>query len=576
MRTDEVLLQTLIQSLDGCAREIDKTFARAGEQLGQGLTLFEGLKERLSTLSSELGGGEITQAGDTLTGLAGDLRAIGGALSREIDTLAALALHSHSASQLLEGLLSHMRLITILARSARIEAVSVGASSRDIGDFTTEIVVLTSKAQDTIQGCARDHDRLVALIKSALAAQQAFDQRYGAALTALASNLDRTLEAVTERQRRGVVLTRDAAVHSGKIAMTAGGAIIALQSGDSIRQRLEHALGGLRLLASLEAGKGEGASFGVPEREAVALVLRRLEAAQLDASATALAENAEAIEDALALLAGDTAGLLDMVRSLYSADGSVSFLAALEADLALASELLSECDRARAGVDQVTQTLTGVLETCQETVAALAGTVSSIVLIGMNAGLRAARVGTGGRSLVIIAQELKVAAHLVESDAAGLTPIFAKMDDAAAGLAIASGLDAARFAALDNSMRDALAAMRRTGDRLSATLGQLSREGGGFGDVLAHARLSFSNAGAMSDVITGAAVELERMAVGRKPTPETVALVGEVLHQHVWPRYTMAAERDIHQAILAEQGVSSEAIARKVVQPDCAMGDCLF
>lgn len=579
-------LARLIAALEGSAREIDVTFARAGSQLGEGLSLFEGLKERLSTLSAELSGTEIADAGKSLSGLAGELRAINEGLRDETGVLQELATHSKAASLALERLLEHMRLITILARSARIEAVSVQAAGRDFGDFTSEIVALTTQAQHTIQNCARDHDHLSALLGSALAAQRDFEGRYGHALSGLADNLEQTLAEVAERQRRSVSLTSDAAVHSGKIAMAAGGAIIALQSGDSIRQRLEHVIKALRLLGSLDGTSGPGADFDAVERGAAGLVLRRLQAAQLDESAMTLAQDAEAIESALALLAGDTAGLLDLVRSLYQGDGgksdrsdSGSFLADLEADLAQASDLLGKCDHARAGVDRVTSALATVLETCQQTVAGLAGTVSSIVLIGMNAGLRAARIGTGGRSLVVIAQELKVAADQVAADAKHLTPTFARMQEASVGLTRGGRLDAAHFAALDEAMRSSLSAMRQTGDRLGAALGQLMREGGGFSAVVADARLSFSNAGAMSDLIASGAVELAR-GVADQEMPAGADLAERVrglVDTHVWPSYTMVGERTIHQAVIGLLlPTQSGAAAPVVVQSADSLDDFLF
>jgi hypothetical protein len=587
MEGNDPALPRLIQALEGSAREIDVTFARAGGQLGQGLTLFEGLKERLSTLSAELSGNEIADAGRTLSGLAGELRAINDGLHDETGVLQELATHSKEASQALERLLEHMRLITILARSARIEAVSVQAAGRDFGDFTSEIVALTTQAQRTIQNCARDHDHLSALLGAALAAQRDFEGRYGHALSALAGNLEQTLAEVAERQRRSVSLTSDAALHSGKIAMAAGGAIIALQSGDSIRQRLEHAIKALRLLGAVASGDSPGAGLDAQERGAAALVLRRHEAAQLDESALALSQDADAIESALALLAGDTASLLDLVRSLYQGEGSKSdggksgsFLADLESDLAQAADLLAKCDRARAGVDRVTDALSGVLETCQETVAALAGTVSSIVLIGMNAGLRAARIGPGGRSLVVIAQELKFAADQVAADAAGLTPTFAQMQRTSSGLKSGGRLDAAHFSALNEAMGTSLAAMRQTGDRLGVTLGQLTREGGGFGAVVADARLSFSNAGAMSDVIASGAVQLARSVADRE-VPQQAELVERVrglVDAHVWPSYTMVCERTIHQAVIglllpAATGAAAPAV---VVPATDDLDDILF
>ncbi|PZN95877.1 MAG: hypothetical protein DCF30_18310, partial [Hyphomicrobiales bacterium] len=108
-------LARLVLALEGSAREIDVTFAKAGSQLGEGLSLFEGLKERLSTLSTELSGAEIAEAGKALSGLTGELRAINDGLRGETGVLQNLATHSKDASLALERLLEHMRLITILA-----------------------------------------------------------------------------------------------------------------------------------------------------------------------------------------------------------------------------------------------------------------------------------------------------------------------------------------------------------------------------------------------------------------------------------------------------------------------------
>lgn len=572
---DDPALPRMIQALEGTAREIDVTFARAGSQLGEGLALFEGLKERLTTLSSELSGSDIARAVSTLSGLAGELRAINQGLCDETAVLQDLASHSREASQALERLLEHMRLITILARSARIEAVSVQAAGRDFGDFTSEIVALTTQAQRTIQNCARDHDHLSALLASALEAQRDFEGRYGQAILGLAGKLEQTLAEVTGRQQRSVALTSDAATHSGKIAMAAGGAIVALQSGDSIRQQLEHAIKALRLLVSIAAGTGHGAELDPVSRKATDIVLRRLEAAQLEESARSLAQDSDSIEAALALLAGDTAGLLDLVRSLYQGDRgrSGSFLADLEADLAEASDLLAKCDRARAGVDRVTSTMSTVLETCQDTVAALAGTVSSIVLIGMNAGLRAARIGMGGRSLVVIAQELKFAADQVAADASQLTPTFARMQESSGGLKAGGRLDAAHFAALNEAMGHSLAALRQTGDRLATTLDQLTREGGGFASVVAQARLSFSNAGAMSDLIASGAAELERSVADMSLPDDPPEAVAELIERLVWPNYTMVAERSIHQAIVGALLPSHAGTAAAVVVSNPAEAD---
>lgn len=577
---NQAKLPRLIGALEINAREIDQTFAQAGGELGEGLALFEALKVRLSDLSGELSGERLSRARETLAELARALRDIGVGLAREAQAMQDLAGHSQAATQLLDRLLDHMRLITILARSARIEAVSVRAIGQGFGDFTQEIVDLTLEAARTIELSLRDYRQLAALLATGLSAQRGFESRYGTALAGLADELSEALAELAQRQQRGAALTRDAAVHSGKIAIVAGSAIIAMQSGDSIRQRLEHSIAAMQLARAIGDGS-ETAGLDADGCEAAIRLLHRLQSAQLQESAATLGGNAADIEAALAVLANDTGHLLDLVRALYRGGGASddSFMAALELKLVQASELLAGCDSARGVVDRVGRTLVTVLETCRGTVSALSSSVSTIELIGMNAGLRAARVGPEGRSLVVIAQELKLAADLISKDARGLAPVFSSMEQAAASLAQGGALDSSHFVAMNASMLDALAAMKDTGDRLAAALALLMRDGEGFDAVVAKARLSFSNAAAMGDQIAAAADELARAAVGPAAVPEALApALGALLETRVWPSYTMVAERTLHQAVARENGLFAEAATIASVAPAAADGadDFLF
>lgn len=569
----------LIDTLKIGAQQIDITFAEAGERLGAGLARFDSLKERFSTLSGELTGEDFARARATLDGLVSDLRRLGQNLAGEISKLQDLAMHDAVVSQALERLIRQMRLIMILTRGARIEAVSIASTGSDFATFTGEILTLTAEAQRTVEACARDHDRLSALLRSALGMQRDFERRYRCALSALAEKLELTLAAVAVRQQKSAALTSDAAAHSGRIAIATGGAIIALQSGDSIRQRLEHAIAGLQVVDAIAEGNGPGVGLDDEAKRACRFVLQRLQSSQLRDIAATLVGDADTIETALALLAGDTAKLIDLMCVFYGGQGTepVSFLGNLEAELAEASELLGKCDTARAGVDQVTDALSGVLETCQRTVPILSKTVSDIVLIGMNAGLRAARIGGEGRSLVVIARELKQAADEIAVDTRRLTPIFDRMQAVSGEFERCDRLDAARFAALERAMRNSLASIRGTGERLGATLDWLAQESNGFCAVIAQARLSFSNVGATGDLIASAADQLAHAAAQEDvPEADAIECVRDILLEQIWPSYTMAAERTIHRAVMAECGIDQELAQPQPHQPAAVIDEFIF
>jgi hypothetical protein len=560
----------LVASLEEQARSVDVTFAAAGRDLGEGLSLFDALKQRLTALSGQLSGDGLAAAGATFRRLAEDLRPLRQALSDETAALVDIATHSTAAGRTLEKLVEHIRLITILARSARIESISIQGVGRDFGDFANEIVDLTTQAKATIETCARDHSRMSGLLGAALASQREFETRYGPALWALADKLLVTIAEVESRQRRGIELASEAATRSGTIAMAAGMAIVAMQSGDSVRQRLEHAIAGLRLAASLE----DGPAVDLPDeaRDAARRLLFALEAAQLDATADTLAQDTQAIEQNLLVLRNDTGELVDLVMSLYGTGGAEtgSFMAELGSDLAQASALLAKCNTARAGVDQVAKALGALLDICQQTVDALATTVSNIVLIGTNAGLRAARVGSNGRSLVVIAQELKFAADLVARDSRALPPSFEQMQKASATLKREGRLDATHFNAFDREMGEALAAMQEISTKLASELERLTREGTAFGRVVDQARLGFSGVGASADALAAAGHAIAGMSdLGTADDPDTDARVRDWVTTQTYRRYTMTAERTIHARVVG----TNEGASSKPADPQPAADD---
>lgn len=574
MSTSDDMLNRLTDSLADSARQIDQTFAGVGDRLGRGLSIFDALNQSLTALSGELAGSDMEATREALLGLANDLRALSGALPHETRTLQDIATHSAEASQALDRLLEHMRLIAILARSARIEAVSVQSNQRDFGDFTNEIVALTDQAKRTVENCARDHGHLADLLDSALIRQRSFETQYAGALLNLAGKLEHSLDHLAERGHKSAALTRDAAAHSRKISTAVGGAIIALQSGDGIRQRLEHSLTALRITASLA---GSDTSWSETDRRALAAVLRALQAAQLRETATALKSDIGPIDATLQVLADDTGTMLDLGRALYGSEdaSSASFLQALEAELAEAADLIRKCDAARGIVDQVTVTLAGLLAQFEQTVTALSNTVRDIVLIGMNAGLRAARLGSEGRGLVVISQELKTAANQIAVDADKLTPAFNTMQQSSAGLKQRDGRGSSELGALAQTMRRSLDQMKESGVRLGATLDQLARDGAEFGSIIHEARLMFSNAAATGDVVAGAAGMLDQPVPRALLAQADAGLVANVLRERIWPTYTMAAERTIHSTVLNACGIASEP-AQAATAPADALDDVLF
>ncbi len=540
------------------AAEVDGIFSRLGEKLGSGLEILEALNTTFSSLSRQLGGEGMDGATEALTGIARELQTLSANLPREGEMLNEILSRNGEASGFMVKLLQSMQMIAILARGARIEAVSVRSGSGDFADFTREIMALTERAQDVVKSCAKDQMDLSRLLQTAVRAQHAFSERYCGELATLSGELTSTFALIQERRRRSGDLAEKTAASSATIMQAVGAAIMALQSGDITRQRLEHVAAAIGFA---EAREGLGQSAG--EEAAIVALLCRLAGAQAEDVAATLAEEGQTVGQSLQLIEGDTGKLVEFGRHLYGGDErAASFVAMLEPQLLQASDLIRKCEKARADVDRVTNALTPMLERFQQTIPSLEEIISEIMLIGVNAGLRAVRLGTEGRGLVVIANEIKVIANRISADAGQLMPLFRMVHEASAGLMDEDRRGAGRMAFIDQAMQDIMVQLHDCGEALEKALSRLDRDATRFGGMLKAARGDLGGTTMIEQAVSSAAITLNRIG-DRDPdfSPAEDAAARETVMQLVYGSYTMLAERRIHEAVIGPAAGSAPALA---------------
>ncbi len=148
MPIPEDALRHVIALLQRSAAEIDRSFARAGDRLGRGMEIFESLNACMEGLSNELAAGDMQDATQALSDLANELRSLNNAIPAEAATLQTILTHNTEAASYMSRLLENMRMMTILARAARIEAAAVSSTPEGFADFTREILAFTRTAQE--------------------------------------------------------------------------------------------------------------------------------------------------------------------------------------------------------------------------------------------------------------------------------------------------------------------------------------------------------------------------------------------------------------------------------------------
>ncbi|MGL9621393.1 chemotaxis protein [Bradyrhizobium sp. U531] len=547
-------------AIEDVSSRIEEVFARVGNELGRGHLIFKELNQGLATLSGELSGAEIEGAATALQEIAARLSELAQALPAESVLLETIGKSTAEASSLLKPLFKHIQMITIIARSARIEAASLEGDREGFLAFTQEAYDLGKTVQLSIEGCAKDQHRLSEAVATASGRQKEFESRYRAQLMSESAELGAAYSGLRDQRSKSGHLADRASSSTRKIAEAVGGAIISLQAGDSTRQRLEHVSHGLGLASQSAPGL-------VPEQALTDDGVRaicQLQAAQLRDAQREFGGDVGQIVRALTAILHDAGSVAGDGRTLFGGEegGSSSFLARIKQTLAHASTLIGTCENAGRSVDEALAIVEDTLAKFRQAIAGLAEATVDITLIGMNAGLKASHLGSRGSAFVVIANELKATADQVSAGAARLRPVLDGIERSARELKeLRVQGDPTQLANLEPQILLALREVEAGNERLGKLMSRLVNEGAEFERLMNSAEGSMTALGDSSAALPAVASRLESASAERlRPELQDQAVLDDL-----FARYTMERERDVHREVLqALRLVSIAATTRRV------------
>ena len=547
-------LPQILEPIGRSAAAIEGAFLKASLGLGRGLEAFEPLNVAMTGLARELDRGSIGTAAVSLDGLCRDLRAIGAQLPEDIRSLEALVLESEAITARLARLLDHVRMVTVISRAARIEAVVFDTETVGPQDFTQQITAMASRIRDDVEACARTHSRMYDLLRGALHAQTNLDRHYRDEFATVVGQLGEAFSAIRQRGEQSSAFLGDVTVRFARIAQATGSALMALQSGDSLRQRLEHVRGAVERILALSDGE-PGADPPVPEtaRDSTVVLLCRLQHAQITDAVSAFEAEAESVHSVLRELTDEIKALIGISDGVFGDPGNreESFLHGFRTRLTHAIDLVERCEAARSSIATVTNNLQDMLADFDGRIEALNEITSSIVIVGMNASLKATRLGPAGRSLVVVAEELRRLAVAIAMDAEELLSLFRRVRTRSVGIGGLSAPSASDPTSIGGSVLSIVRDLEQGSRRLDECLSVLHAEGRTFDAELGRATSEFSDAVSMNAALLDAADLLQRAARAasdpRLDEPSGTAFATAIMER----RYTMAREREIHADVVA-------------------------
>lgn len=542
------VIAAAVTSIAGISSQIEDSFAEIGDRLSQGHRIFKELEAGLVVLAQELSGTGIESASQALQKIADRLNDVAQALPAEAGLLGDIGEQAKQASAILKLLSGNIQMITIVARSARIEAASFDGERQSFLDFTREAFELGQAAQRSVEACARDGIELAKAVEAALARQREFEALHRSELLSVVAGLVTARSELKAQQVSGAKLTGMAAIAASRIASAITEAVMALQSGDATRQRLEHISQGLgRMRLAAPSLVPEGPTAAAP----AAWLVGQLQAEQLKDTKRAFDQDLARTVSALGSIICDAGGLVAQSRAIYGGetDDASSFLIMVKQRLSQASSLIAACEQSGVSVDAALSMVTETVGRFREAISGLGDAVGDIILIGMNASLRAARAGAKGNAFVVIANELKAAADQMSAGAHRLKPVLDRIESFVGELRErgAKG-NAAELARLEPAVLNALQEVEAGNEQLVGLMARLACESAAFDELLGRARDRMTGL----DQASAALPALAAAIAARNAAPEQLLLspADEVLLGELFTRYTMEREREIHRDVL--------------------------
>ena len=376
----------------------EQGFLAAGQSLESAVGILDRLTRRFADYIAELTGEALAEtrrdlaaAGSHVAALAESHRSDAAALA-ELGEIAAAAGHRVAALQPIP------QEVETLSLSARVVAGGMGFAAADFAVFAGNIrdaAVLARACLDQAGAALGqvDQDLTAARVEAA-----AFAQRHGPAMLAIPARLagepaqPRDPAAARRRSRdRGA-----SAVGSG--ASAGGGTDLRTATG-----RHHPPAAGARADRQRDSG---GAAGQVGD----------LLAAQLNDAADELAREGERIETGLRQLAQAAHAIGQLGLRVHGATRDGGFVAALEADIRETAALFTELSLGDAATDRRMAAVLDAAGALTQRLASMQSVQEDIRILGLNATLKCGRLGTLGRPLAAVAQELRLCSAAVRRE----------------------------------------------------------------------------------------------------------------------------------------------------------------
>lgn len=554
-------LRRVAGRISALASATERAFLRAGSSLEQAINRFERLSAPLSGLSALAEAGEFAAATDEATRLEEKAMAFAASGRPLFDRIAALAAGSDALQADLGAMRQIIRTMSIVALNARVTVASLTEQNAGLEVFTSaatsqviEASGIIGQITDTVEGMGR---RLQAAAEEAESLSHLLGRHLGPALSGLRIDMAAFEAELARTTAEGSALVK----HGEEFRRAITTAVMSLQIGDTTRQRLEHVAGFLEEVAPLDA---EGAMIA---HLALALAAGHLRDAH--------ERHAAAIVTARAALRDSGQETAEIGR--ISARIATAPRHNLKHHLQRLQAILSDCRTAQGRLVTVAEGLSEGLGNLLQILDRMSGVEDRMGMIGLNAVIACVQLGDEALALREISLQLRelaaTSADRLRQITIGLSTMGDEAGATAAELAGRFRFDLDDLTLAGERVFDVLSRIETGILTTGATVERERRMAER--DVAAGIAALDGHSAAFADLLA-IAPALDRWS-DRLEGGEAGVAAGQAMTD-IRARYTMAAERLVHDAIVGRlcPGVPVEGTDEARTQGADDLSDFLF
>ena len=545
------------EDLENLNRTTERDFLAVGEKLMEFRSTARQITVEMAALTELISGEQSRSVSHALNKTLDHSKEMDAQIARGSVAFERVGGLSSHVRQIFAGLRNAVSAFRTLCTLTRIETSRLGGAGAGFGDLAAEVGPLSESIQTSGEGILEASGRLDRGVQSAMRRAAELRLRQLRELPAMIDGVIDGLRSFEERRARALETSARQAVQYEALCGAVAGVVEAVQFHDITRQQIEHVVQALRHLRPEYRSGSRSPNFPPPAAGPVLV----LQSSQVCRAAGVFASSVERIERDLESIAARVLETAEASRALLgiSAGDQDSFFLAMEGRLTAILNMLGICSAAQGELERTAASLEETVTGMRESVGGIREIEIRIERIALNAMIRATHIGVSGNALEEIAEFMQGLARDSNARSEDATVALDAMSAAAGCVSGGAGLSANE---LIGEMRRTLLELHSSSERSFSRVNQIAALGAQLAADIGALRGGFSAGRLFAEVAGSARAELERIAEQAVPgLSEGGGVVPDRQMESLAKRYTMQAERDVHQSLAGGSEAATPAAA---------------